>query len=400
MRILFIAGGSTATIFALSPLAMSARNAGHEVFMASTEDMMPVVAASGLPAVPVTNLTIKHFITTDRSGNPVEFPANPVGEMFFTGRWFGRMAAASLDALLALAGNWHPDLVVGGTMSYAAPILAAHLGVPFVRHAWDISDPTIMDQGANEELRPELAQAGLDELPEPDMWIDICPPSLRRQDAPVAQMMRWIPGNRQRQLEPWMYTRPERGRVCVTSGTRVSHERNFEFLCNLAETVSALDAEVVIAAQEDIAADLREELGDVRAGWLPLDVVAPTCDLIVHHAGGVTALTAMNAGVPQLLFPSDDAKAVVPSQRIADFGAAITLLRGEDSPDGIRKACQELLSNPSYGARARALADEITTLPTSAEVVGVLERAHRPQPSGRPQPSDRPRNEHTIEEKP
>ena len=36
MRILFVTGGSPATVFPLIPLATAARNAGHEVFMAST----------------------------------------------------------------------------------------------------------------------------------------------------------------------------------------------------------------------------------------------------------------------------------------------------------------------------------------------------------------------------
>jgi hypothetical protein len=72
------------------------------------------------------------------------------------GASFARMAAASLDALLALAEDWRPDLVVGGAMSYAAPLLATHLRVPYVRHAWDTIPPTEIDPGAEEELQPEL----------------------------------------------------------------------------------------------------------------------------------------------------------------------------------------------------------------------------------------------------
>lgn len=374
MKILFIAGGSAPTIFALAPLATSARNAGHDVFMASTEDMMPTVAGSGLRAVPFTHWNIRHFISTDRNGRHLEIPEEPVEQLLFTGHWFGRMAAASLDSLLALAMSWSPDLLVGGTMSYAAPILAAQLGVPFVRHSWDISDPTLMDQGANEELQPELNRLGLDRLPDADLWIDICPPSIQRHNAPAAQLMRWVPANRQRRLEPWMYTRGARRRVCVTSGHRVARDQNFEFLRNLAKTVASLDMEMIVAAPEDIAAELRYELGEVRADWFPLDVVVPTCDLVVNHAGGVTVMTALNAGVPQLLLPARDAKAIAPSQRMADFGAAITLLRDEESIDGIEKSCAKLVSDPSYASRARKLSEEISALPTAAEVVGVLER--------------------------
>ncbi|MET7935540.1 hypothetical protein [Streptomyces sp. NPDC005322] len=41
MKILFVASGSPATVFALAPLATAARNAGHDVFMGAVEDMVP-----------------------------------------------------------------------------------------------------------------------------------------------------------------------------------------------------------------------------------------------------------------------------------------------------------------------------------------------------------------------
>ncbi|MEQ4303840.1 glycosyltransferase [Plantactinospora sp. B6F1] len=371
MRLLFVAGGAPATIFALAPLATSARNAGHQVFMASTEEMAPYIAGVGLPAVSATPLTIRHFITTDRSGAPVEIPKDPVEEMLFTGRWFGRMAAASLDPLLELAQHWRPDIVVGGTMSYAAPLLAAHLKIPFVRQAWDATEATGIDPGANEELRPELAAVGLDRLPEPDLFVDICPPSLRPPGAGPAQMMRWVPGNRQALLEPWMYTRGERRRVCVTSGSRVARDQNFDFLRGLVESVAPLGVEVVVAAPPAVADALRPELGGIRAGWIPLDVLIHTCDLVVHHAGGVTGLTAMNAGVPQVLIPKG-ANFVAPSQRVSDFGAAVTLLAGEDGPDQVAAACREILSDGRYAERACALSREIATLPPPTDVVDAL----------------------------
>ena len=43
MRFLFITGGSPACVFAVAPLASAVRNAGHEVFMAANEDLIPDV---------------------------------------------------------------------------------------------------------------------------------------------------------------------------------------------------------------------------------------------------------------------------------------------------------------------------------------------------------------------
>jgi UDP:flavonoid glycosyltransferase YjiC (YdhE family) len=282
------------------------------------------------------------------------------------------MGSAGLDALLALTRDWRPDLVVGGAMSYAAPLVAAHLGVPYVRHAWDTIQTAEIDPGADEELQPELRRLGLDRLPDPEEFIDICPPSLRPEGAPPAQLMRWIPGNRQRRLERWMYTRgDQRHRALVTAGTRSFMPQNIDFLRRLTDALSMLDVEVLLAAPEEVADGLRAELGDVKAGWIPLDVVAPTCDLIVHHGGGVTAMTAMNAGVPQLIAPKG-AYLAAASQGVTEFGAAITLAPEQDTAEDTAKGCQEILSDPSYASRARALSEEIAALPLPVEVARTL----------------------------
>ncbi|WP_434595309.1 nucleotide disphospho-sugar-binding domain-containing protein [Streptomyces sp. A5-4] len=370
MKILYVAGAAPATVFSLAPLANALRSAGHEVVMASVEAMMPFVAGAGIPAYSVTSLTVRDFISTDRDGNPVEFPKDDQEQQLATGRWFARLAAVSLEPLLKLAENWRPDLVVGGTLSYAAPLVARHLGVPWVRQAWDRDRPTVPDLGADEELRPELDQLGLDRLPDPDLLIDITPPSLRPADAPPAQLMRLMPANPQQRLEPWMYTRPGR-RICVTSGSRVVRGQD-DFLRTLAKNSLDLDADLVVAAPEEVAAELRTEFPRVRAGWLPLDVVAPTCDLIAHHGGGVTGATAINAGVPQLIIPQGS-MFHDSSKRIADYGAAITLMPDDATPANFLDACRELMSNPSYGEKARELARETHGLPLPSHVVGVLE---------------------------
>lgn len=375
MRILFLTGGSPATVFGLVPLATAAKNAGHEVFMGSTREMMPFVVGAGLPAVPLTALGRKDFMSSD---NSARMPADPTAQTRLVGGWYARLAEACLDALDDLGRDWRPEVVVGGTLAYAAPIFAARQGIPYVRHLWDTMEPTGYDDGAAAHLKPVLAALGHDRIPEPDLWIDICPPSLRSADAPPADLMRWIPGNQQRPLEPWMYTRGERRRVCVTAGSRVSNDKQLSFLgitgdrlSRLMKSLATLDTEIVIAAPEEVAAGLRAELG-VRAGWIPLDVLAPTCSAVVHHDGGLTALTAVIAGVPQLCIPKL-ASSIGPAQRLAASGAAITLLDDQDSPEAIAAACEQLLSESSYADQARTLSAEIAQLKPPAEMVRSLE---------------------------
>jgi len=376
MRILFVTGGSPATVFALAPLATSLRNLGHAVLMAANEELMTSVAAVGIPAVPTVTPGIQHYVWTGPDGTSTPVPREPEPAMRHMGASFARMGAESLAPLAALCRDWRPEVVVGGAFAYAAPFLAADLGVPYVRHTWDAVDLSGVDEGATAELAGELARRDLAALPVPALLIDICPPSLRVEDpagrrpgpARVAAM-RWIPGNRQRRLEPWMYARgPHRNRVLVTSGTRAFMPDTVGSLLRLTAELTDRDAEVLLAAPEDVAEGLRGELGaDVRAGWLPLDVVAPTCDLIIHHGGGVTAMTALNAGVPQLVTPKG-AYLVAACRPIADAGAAVLLAPGQDAAEDTVKACEAMLADESYRRSARDLATTIAALPPPPEL--------------------------------
>ncbi|MCX5393921.1 nucleotide disphospho-sugar-binding domain-containing protein [Streptomyces sp. NBC_00094] len=374
MRILFVAGPSPATVFGLASLAGAARQAGHQVIVAGTEELVPHITGIGLAGAAVTPRTWESLIRTDRSGQPVpRMPRGVEPERRHHGGWFGRLAAESLPGLRELAARWRPDVVVGGSMSYAAPLLAAHLGVPYVRQAWDLYDTRGVDPYAAEELRPELDALGLGGLPGPELRVDVCPPSLRPPDADPAQSMRWIPYNRQLPLEPWMYARGDRPRVCVTSGSRET-EANRDFLGRLVADLATFDAEILVAAPEEAAARLRETAGHrVRIGWMPLDVVAPTCDLIVHHGGGVTGMTALGAGAAQLLLPRWDIFAST-MRRTAELGAARVLFPEDATPETVLGACRELLEESGPRKRSGDIAAEIAALPGPAEVVTVVER--------------------------
>ncbi|MFD0256500.1 nucleotide disphospho-sugar-binding domain-containing protein [Streptomyces sp. NPDC127113] len=381
MKFLFIAGGSSATVFTISPLATALRNAGHDVLVAANEPLPDIAAGIGLPSVSIVPQPVFHFMRFDRLGNQVEPPKDPRENMLHTGRAFGRMAAAGLDALRDLARHWRPDAVVGGSMTYAAGLLAAHLGVPYVRQAWDVVPTDGADPGAEDELGPELSALGLTGLPDPALSIDVCPPSLRpclpASAGPGGQLMHWVPGNGQRRVEPWMFTRPgNRRRVVITTGTRALAFQSAPALRSLVGQLARAGAEVLIAAPDHVTEKLAGELDDVHIGWLPLDVVAPTCDLLVHHGGGVTAMTAMNAGVPQLIAPEASYMEIVASA-LSGFGAGIALATqapDRDQTEEIAAGCREILSDPRYGQRARILSEEMAALPTPADVALTVEK--------------------------
>lgn len=374
MKVLFVTGPSPATMFWAPPLATALRNVGHNVVMATTEETTAVAEQMAVPFVTITDRTLESLLSVGRDGNPVQPPESLEDQVRFHGAWMARLAAASLDGLRHLADRWRPDVIVGGSQSYAAALLAAHLGVPHVRHTWDALEIHAAGPYADEELAPELAALGLDALPHPDLILDVTPPSISPSPAvPGTVHARWVGTNLARRIDPWMLATGERRRVCVTAGTRVAVSESQDFLIGLARDLADLDAELVVAAPDDVAPAVREALPGLRVGWMPLEVLLPGCDLIVHHGGGSTSMNAMAAGTPQLVL-SEWPLYREPWQRLADQGSAIVLTDpDEHSTERVAKACHQLLGDPAFGDRARALAAEIAGLPSPADHVSLVE---------------------------
>ncbi|MBB4914290.1 glycosyltransferase [Streptosporangium saharense] len=372
MRILFVAGGTSGVIFSIIPLAQAARNAGHEVVMAGPENVVSTITSAGLTAVAVTSRKMLDTLLYD-DGERRPIPTDLHERYIFNGRCFGRYADWCLEGLLAFADHWRPDVVVGGTLVFAAPLVARHAGVPYVKQAVDMGEPRTIDLAAAAELGPWLRRLGFHEMPRSDLFVDVCPPSLREADAPPAQIMRYIPYSTKGRIESWMYTRGDRPRVLVSAGSRVTPDRDFEILSGLVAKVGALDVELFVAAPPDVAAALRPLPDNVRAGWLPLDVVAPTCDLVVSHAGGTTVLGNMHYGVPQLLIPYLP-YAMGFTRRLTEYGAAKMLPPEDDSPENVAEACREVLGTPSYRQRARDVSQEMSRLPGPSQALAAVER--------------------------
>ncbi|MBE8525352.1 DUF1205 domain-containing protein [Amycolatopsis sp. H6(2020)] len=372
MRVLFVAGGTAGVIFSIIPLAQAARNAGHEVVMAGPENVLDTITSAGLTGVVVTGREMLDTLLDD-AGERRTIPADLHERYIFNGRCFGRYATWCLPGLLEFAERWRPDVVVGGTLVFAAPLVARRLGVPYVKQAVDMGEPRTIDLAAAAELSPWLHRLGFHEMPRADLFVDVCPPSMREADAPPAEFLRYIPYATKGRVEPWMYTKGDKVRLLVSAGSRITPDRDFEILSGLVSKVSALDVELLVAAPPSVAAALRPLPANVRAGWMPLDVIAPTCDLVMSHAGGTTVLGNMYYGVPQVLIPYLP-YATGFTRRVAAYGAAKMLPPEQDSPENVTDACREVLETSSYRQRARDIAAEMAALPTPARTLGAVER--------------------------
>lgn len=374
MKILFVAGPATSGAFGLSPLAIAARERGHQAIMATTEDVLPAALSVGIPAFSATDRSMNDLLVTDRRGAPLVMPTGPEEQEAFVGGMFGRHAADMLPRLNGLLDHWLPDLIVGSPHAYAAPLLASRFGLPWVRHmlTGNQIDREGVHPGVVEELAPELETSG--GLPDPDLVIDIFPDRLRPSiPSSPTLFMRWTPTNQQVPIEPWMLVRGSRPRVLVTAGSLATKEHSSELLSVLTHAFADLDAEVLLAGPKHLEEPLRGTLKASRFGWIPMDLVIPTCDLVVHHSGTMTAMTALYSGVPQLLVPQET-KVVSWASTVAALGAALTVRSEEATPALVTNAGRELLEDASYGENARTLARDIAQLPSPAEALDSLDR--------------------------
>jgi MGT family glycosyltransferase len=145
----------------------------------------------------------------------------------------------------------------------------------------------------------------------------------------------------------------------------------------LLEGLRDLPVGVVVTVGRDVdPADLGDLPANVRAErFVPQAELLPHCALVVHHAGAGTAFGVLAHGLPSVLLPQSADNFVI-GQRIADAGAAVSLMPAQLSAAGVREAVQQVLDDGTFRHAAEGLAREIAAMPGPDEVAAIL--AERP----------------------
>jgi UDP:flavonoid glycosyltransferase YjiC (YdhE family) len=382
MRVMFASWGWTTHYLPMVPLAWAFRSSGHEVLVATQPSLVRTVCGSGLPAVAVgdefeTAALEGRFL---RKASPVDRPPMEWEEL----RRFGprncglyvAVAGLMLDDLLAAAGAWRPDLIVFEPSCYAAPIVGAALGIPAVRHTWGVDYTYLGREFEPEALAPVLDRLGLPEVETLGaVSVDPCPPSLQvaptpRVTAEVERLpMRYVPYNNRGVQPSWVTRRPDRPRVLVIWGmSSALWDPRLDLGGWATRALAGLDAEVVLLTAGEPDPELAA-LPNVRAArQVGLNVVAPTCDLVVSHGGLGTLLTAAGCGVPQFILPQV-ADRVLNARQLAATGAGDFAFATQCDEEELRRRVGAMLADASFGAAASVLRDEMAALDDPARVV-------------------------------
>jgi UDP:flavonoid glycosyltransferase YjiC (YdhE family) len=394
MKIVFSSLPGYGHTYPLLPLALAAREVGHDVIYATGERFHPLLLGLGFRTVPV-GVPIQEALGTVFAGKDRE-----TGELPWRG-WLEPAVRAFSDLLprrfaadlLPVLRAEQADLVVYEAGNPGAGLAAHRLGIPAVCHSNARAEA--VDRGDRwrqvdmELLRTVAAEIGV-ELPEGqyllgDRYLDIYPPSLQETSflgRPERVPLRPVPFSESGELPGIVLAERKRPLVYLTLGTVFG---TVPALRAAIDGLSALDVEVVVAAWPNISvAEFGVLPGNVHLErWVPQAELLPLVDLAVHHGGPGTTLGAASAGIPQLFLPVGF-DMFLNAEVVAAAGAGRRLLpegveRGDDrrradvvSAAAIAEASGGLLTDPDARQAAKAIAEEIATMPSPTEVAARL----------------------------
>lgn len=320
MRVLFASLGSVGHTYPLIPLAIAARDAGHEVHFACGEQVHAPLAAYGLR------------------------PFRPADSFY---EIYAEDLAPELERL-------RPDLVVHEWGLPGAAIASHRAGIPGLWHGFGRMFPDSIG------LQPPTAVPGVPARPH----LDICPLSLQDKEFLATQ--------ERIELRPVPFSEPA-DRPPLRGGSLIYLTLGTAFgtpglLTVAIEGVALLGAEVVVAT----GGVRPEEIGPVPGNvilrpWVDQVDLLPHAQVVVHHGGSGTTLGALAAGVPQLILPQG-ADQFENAEAVSAAGAALTLPPDALSMAAIASQTRQLQRDSGYREAARAIAEEISCMPAPDEV--------------------------------
>lgn len=299
-------------------------------------------------------------------------------------RLFGAVTAQSMfPGLLEVAREWQPDLVVSEAGDFAAPVVAAALGIPQVTHAFGLVVPQHRVASAAEFAGPLWGEVGL--APRPfggvydHMYIDVYPPSMQPDDLGYIER---IVRRRPQSLTAGDFAMDESVRrvvdtdrplVYVTFGTVFNRTPTFDAAVDALRSLDEIVAIVTVGPDGDVDAfgSLPDHVAIAR--YVSQNDVFGETAAVVSHAGSGTLLGALGVAIPQVCLPQA-ADQFRNADACTKVGAGIAL-RGEAATgDAIATAITAVLTDPTYHSAASAVAREITTMPAVDDVAVEVER--------------------------
>jgi len=358
VRALFTFAGGAGHLNPLLPIAAAARAAGHPVAVSGKPS---VLASAELEGFTVFGTGAENDAAqTERT--PL-VPIDPEREDRLLREGFaGRVAHRRVEDLLAVAADWHPDVVVCDEFDFGAMIAADRLGL---RHA------TVLVNASGSFVRPELLAEVLEVArPARDVVFNPFPPGFRDPRYPLPATAHNV-----RLQTAGPATVPEgRPLVYFSLGTIFDLESGDLF----ERVVAALGTLPV-----DAVATVGRRLDPLALGPAPANVrieryiqhaeLLPSCSLVVSHGGSGSVLGALSHGVPLVVLPLG-ADQPLNADRCRETGVGRVVDAVTADPAAIAEAIAAVLADPSYRLAAERLQAELNAFAPPAGAIGLLEQ--------------------------
>lgn len=383
VRVLFSTTAGAGHFGPMIPVARACVDSGHDVAVAAPASFADHVREAGFvhltfPDAPPDVMAAVFGRVPDLSREE--------GNALVIAEVFGRLdAQAALPTMLQIVSDWRPDLVVRDPAEFAAAAAAERAGVPQGQVAISLGHlfeafAAILD----EPLRELEALAGLATHRGSDVLLSTptltsVPASLDGPEDSGGGRQVWryrVPVQSSGPAVPGQWGDPEHPLLYVSFGSIAGALRRFdEVYRQVLEGLADLPVRVLMTTGATLDP---ASLGPAPANacvrsWWPQEAAMPETALIIGHGGFGTTMTAVRAGVPQIVIPLFSSDQFVNAERIHAAGAGLQLPRGLDDVASVPAAVEDVLSGAHYAAAARNLAGEIAALPDVSTTVRVLE---------------------------
>ncbi|WP_031055754.1 glycosyltransferase [Streptomyces ochraceiscleroticus] len=382
MRILFTAQASYSHLAPLVlPAAESARQAGHEVAVATGNAVAEHIEKRGLTALRLPNVEAMGDVLQRGDVRPpaamrqfgsVTIELDPE---FFAAAFVGQLAGPSARDLVEVARDWRPDLILHESTEFGGYLAGERLGIP--HGALDIAPMAPYDHPAvTEALNKQRADLGLDPITDP--WhvfrafrAGVVPEEFYPEASrlPNAHYYRLPVPAGEAPLDPEIARLPaDRPLVLATLG---SNATNFPgggvlpLLDTIIETLGDLPVTGVVAL--GVGTDPREWQG-ARAdnvhltSFVQQELLLRSSDAFLTHAGFNGTREALAAGVPVVAVPLF-AEQSYNAARLQEIGAGRRIDVQDVTRASLTEAVRAVLEDRTYRSRAQSLQRRSHALP-------------------------------------
>jgi len=388
MRILFTCVPGKAHVNALLPLIAAAREAGHEIHVATSASCVSLFAASDVPA----SAAGFDWSQSDPTSLPEFHQAQgPPIKAFTTVAGRGMV-----DDLLRLAASNKPDLIVWDAMEFGGWIAAEVLGVPSASVASAMGTPRpIIAALTGRELSDLAVRYGLPPDPElrrmfGHLYVHRKP---RILDLPygerLADEFRFRPAMFDRapaQPPPWLAELSDRPIVHLSLGTTFGDSGPArQVQRTVIEALAKEPIYLVVSTGGADPASYGEVPDNVRLfSFVDHEALLPHCAMFLGHGSFSSILVAIAHGVPLGFLPLSADQPVV-SMHLANLGIGVNLANVRRGPvptldadslaaDDVCAAVRHVLGDSTISDGICMVRDDFRRLPPVASVIDRFEK--------------------------